>query len=172
MARVVVVSNRVAVPNRDGGARAGGLEVVLRSFLKRNQGLWFGWSGRAVAKGDEQVREIEHGGVTYVTTDISRADFQEYYNGFSNRMLWPILHYRLDLAEFSSRDMAGYLRVNEMFADRLKSVLKPDDVIWIHDYHLMPLAKALRERGVEKQDRLFPAHPIPATGFTDMPAQA
>ncbi len=56
MARVVVVSNRVAVPNRDGGARAGGLEVVLRSFLKRNQGVWFGWSGRTVPKGEETVR--------------------------------------------------------------------------------------------------------------------
>ena len=102
--------------------RAGGLEVVLRSFLKRNQGVWFGWSGRTVPKGEEVVRQVEHSGVTYITTDISRGDFQEYYNGFANRMLWPILHYRLDLVEFSSRDMAGYLRVNEMFADRLAGV--------------------------------------------------
>jgi len=144
MARVVVVSNRVAVPNRDGATRAGGLEVVLRSFLKRNDGVWFGWSGRTVAKGEEQVRELTHSGVTYITTDISRGDFQEYYNGFANRMLWPILHYRLDLVEFTSRDMAGYLRVNEMFADRLQAFLKPDDVIWVHDYHFLPLAKALR----------------------------
>jgi len=119
LARVVVVSNRVAVPSSDGGARAGGLEVVLRSFLKRNQGVWFGWSGRTVAKGEEKVRTVEQAGVTYITTDLSRIDHQEYYNGFANRMLWPILHYRLDLAEFSSRDMAGYLRVNELFADRL-----------------------------------------------------
>ena len=161
MARVVVVSNRVAVPNRDGGARAGGLEVVLRSFLKRNQGLWFGWSGKTVAKGDETVRQVEHAGITYVTTDLSRTDYQEYYNGFANRMLWPILHYRLDLAEFSSRDMAGYLRVNELFADRLRSLLRPDDVIWVHDYHLMPLAKALRERGVENKIGFFLHIPFP-----------
>lgn len=161
MPRVVVVSNRVGLPNRDGAARAGGLEVVLRSFLKRNQGIWFGWSGRNVAKGEEMVRRLKHGGVTYITTDISRADFQEFYNGFANRMLWPILHYRLDLSEFSSRDMAGYLRVNEMFADRLQAVLKPGDVVWVHDYHFMPLAKALRERGVENKIGFFLHIPFP-----------
>ena len=161
MARVVVVSNRVGIPNRDGGARAGGLEVVLRSFLKRNRGVWFGWSGKNVPKGEEVVREVEHSGVTYITTDISRGDFQEFYNGFANRMLWPILHYRLDLVEFSSRDMAGYLRVNEMFADRLQAFLRPDDVIWVHDYHFLPLAKALRERGVENKIGFFLHIPFP-----------
>ena len=161
MARIVVVSNRVAVPNRDAGASAGGLAVVIGSFLKRNQGLWFGWSGRTVPRGEEAVRKIKHGSVTYVTTDLSRSDFQEYYNGFANRMLWPILHYRLDLAEFSSRDMAGYLRVNEHFADSLQAMLKPDDLIWVHDYHLMPLAKALRERGVENKIGFFLHVPFP-----------
>ena len=161
MARVVVVSNRVGIPNRDGGAKAGGLEVVLGAFLKRNQGVWFGWSGRNVAKGEEVVREVEHSGVTYITTDISRGDFLEFYNGFANRMLWPILHYRLDLVEFSSRDMAGYLRVNEMFADRLQAFLRPDDVIWVHDYHFLPLAKALRERGVENKIGFFLHIPFP-----------
>jgi trehalose 6-phosphate synthase len=159
--RIVVVSNRVAVPNRDAGVRAGGLEVVIGSFLKRNRGLWFGWSGRTVAKGEETVREARHGGVTFVTTDLSRGDFQEYYNGFANRMLWPILHYRLDLAEFSSRDMAGYLRVNEKFADCLQTVLRPDDVIWVHDYHLMPLAKALRDRGKNNKIGFFLHIPFP-----------
>jgi trehalose 6-phosphate synthase len=151
----------VAVPNRDGGARAGGLEVVLRSFLKRNHGVWFGWSGRTVAKGEEAVRTAEHAGVTYITTDLSRTDHQEYYNGFANRMLWPILHYRLDLVEYSSRDMAGYLRVNELFADRLQKFLRPDDVIWVHDYHLLPLARALRDRGVENKIGFFLHIPFP-----------
>jgi trehalose 6-phosphate synthase len=157
----VVVSNRVAVPSKDSGARAGGLEVALRSYLRRNHGLWFGWSGRVTAKGEEVVRSVENGGVTYVTTDLSRADYQEYYNGFANRMLWPILHYRTDLAEFSSRDLAGYLRVNEMFADNLHRILKPDDIVWVHDYHLMPLAKALRERGHENKIGFFLHTPFP-----------
>ena len=161
MARVVVVSNRVGIPNRDGGARAGGLEVVLRSFLKRKRGVWFGWSGKNVPKGEEVVREVEHSGVTYVTTDISRGDFQEFYNGFANRMLWPILHYRLDLAEFSRRDLSGYRRVNAHFANELNSLLQPDDVIWVHDYHLIPLAKMLRDRGHRNRIGFFLHIPFP-----------
>jgi len=160
LARIVVVSNRVAVPTADG-ARAGGLEVVIRSFLKRNQGLWFGWSGKVAPRNEIGVRSIEQGGVTYLTTDLTRADYQEYYNGFANRMLWPILHYRLDLAEYSSRDLTGYMRVNNQFADQLHKVLRPDDVIWIHDYHLMPLARALRERGHENKIGFFLHIPFP-----------
>ncbi len=62
-------------------------------------------------------------------------------------MLWPILHYRVDLAEFSRRDLTGYLRVNDHFARELHEFLRPDDLIWVHDYHLMPLAKALLGSG-------------------------
>jgi trehalose 6-phosphate synthase len=161
LARIVVVSNRVAVPSGDGAARAGGLEVALRSFLKRNHGIWFGWSGRVAAKGEEDVRSVEHGGVTYITTDLTRSDFQEYYNGFANRMLWPILHYRLDLAEFSSRDLSGYLRVNELVAEHLSRILEPDDIVWVHDYHLLPLAKALRDRGHENRMGFYLHVPVP-----------
>ena len=161
MARIVVVSNRVALPSRDGGPQAGGLAVALRGFLKRGEGIWFGWSGRTVAKGDETLHQLEHAGVTYITTDLSRTDYQEYYNGFANRMMWPILHYRLDLAEYSSRDLAGYIRVNELFADRLHRFLKPDDVIWVHDYHLLPLAKGLRDRGHQNKIGFFLHVPFP-----------
>jgi trehalose 6-phosphate synthase len=161
LARIVVVSNRVAVPSADGGTRAGGLEVAIRSYLKRNRGLWFGWSGRVAGKGEVMTREIESGGVTYITTDLTRSDYQEYYNGFANRMLWPILHYRLDLTEYSSIDLTGYMRVNDHFAERLDGVLKPDDVVWVHDYHLLPLAKALRERGHNNRIGFFLHVPFP-----------
>src|SRR5262249_23649021 len=128
--RVIVVSNRVGLPS-EGKARAGGLEVVMRSFIKRNRGIWFGWSGQLAQRGNENVHTVERGGVTYITTDLNRTDFQEYYNGFANRMLWPILHYRLDLVEFSNRDMDGYLRVNDKFADILHRFVRPDDIIWV-----------------------------------------
>jgi trehalose 6-phosphate synthase len=161
LARLIVVSNRVAVPSQDGASQAGGLAVAVRSLLKRRPGMWFGWSGGVSAEEDVVTRTIVRGGMTYVVTDLTDADYQEYYNGFANRVLWPILHYRLDLAEFSSRDMAGYLRVNELFADRLKPFIKPDDVLWVHDYHLLPLAKALRERGVENKIGFFLHIPFP-----------
>ena len=158
--RVIVVSNRVGLPS-DGKARAGGLEVVMRSFIKRNRGIWFGWSGQIAQRGSENVRTVERGGVTYITTDLNRADYQEYYNGFANRMLWPIMHYRLDLVEFSNRDMSGYLRVNEKFAEILHRFIEPDDIIWVQDYHLMPLAKALRDRGHMNRIGFFLHIPFP-----------
>ena len=144
MARLVIISNRVAIPR--AGSRAGGLEVAVLAALKKHPGIWFGWSGRVSTKGLE-TRTIDADKISYVVTDLPKEDYNEYYNGFANRVLWPILHYRLDLAEFSRRDLGGYLRVNEHFANELHKILKPDDVVWVHDYHLLPLAKALRERG-------------------------
>ena len=116
MAQLIVVSNRVAVPSRDGGNLAGGLAVAVRSLLKRHEGLWFGWSGTVSSDEDIAPKTIQHGGISYAVTDLVEADYQEYYNGFANRVLWPILHYRLDLAEFSRRDLSGYRRVNAHFA--------------------------------------------------------
>ena len=74
-------------------------------------------------------------------------DIQEYYNGLANSVLWPILHYRVDLQEYSRADASGYMRVNRLFADRLSTLLSEDDVIWVHDYHLMLLGRELRSRG-------------------------
>lgn len=157
MARLVVISNRVAVPK--SGSRAGGLEVAVQAALKQNPGIWFGWSGRMSAR--FETRSIEHDKISYVVTDLGRQDYSEYYNGFANRVLWPILHYRLDLAEFSRRDLSGYMRVNEHFANELQKILRPDDVVWAHDYHLFPLGKALRERGFKNRIGFFLHTPFP-----------
>lgn len=161
LSRLVVVSNRVGIP--DGKARAGGLEVAIRPAFKQRGGVWFGWSGR-VADGEPGPAETTvRDNVTYVTVDLKKDDYEEFYNGFANRVLWPILHYRLDLAEFTRRDLGGYLRVNEFFAENLDKILRPDDVIWVHDYHLMPLAKALRERGHKNRIGFFIHVPFPPT---------
>jgi trehalose 6-phosphate synthase len=159
LARLVVVSNRVGVPDRN--ARAGGLEVAIRPTLRRRGGVWFGWSGRASDSDPGPAKIVDADNVTYATVDLRKDDYQEFYNGFANRVLWPILHYRLDLAEFTRRDLGGYFRVNEFFARRLEALIKPDDVIWVHDYHLMPLARALRERGHKNKIGFFIHVPCP-----------
>ena len=170
MARVFIISNRVAVPNPARAVHAGGLEVALRATLKRRQCVWLGWSGDVKPAGEAGTETIENAGNTYIVTDLSEEDYQEYYNGFANRVLWPILHYRIDLAEFSRRDLTGYLRVNEHFAEELDKVLKPDDVVWVHDYHLIPLAKALRARGRDNRIGFFLHIPFPPPEFlTAMP---
>jgi len=160
LARLIVVSNRVAIPSRDNN-QAGGLAVAVRSLLKGHGGLWFGWSGTVSPEEDVATRTIQRGDMSYVVTDLGEADYQEYYNGFANRVLWPILHYRLDLAEFSRRDLSGYRRVNAHFANELHSLLQPDDVVWVHDYHLIPLAKMLRDRGHENRIGFFLHVPFP-----------
>jgi trehalose 6-phosphate synthase len=162
VARLVVVSNRVAVPSRGAANRAaGGLAVAIGPVLKRHPGIWFGWSGRVTAASDVTVRTIEHGLQSYVLTDLAEEDYQDYYNGYANRVLWPILHYRLDLAEFSRRDLSGYMRVNQHFAAELHKILQPDDVVWVHDYHLLPLAQALRNGGHQNKIGFFHHVPFP-----------
>jgi trehalose 6-phosphate synthase len=161
LARLVVVSNRVSVPSGDS-KRAGGLEVALRPALHRKGGVWFGWSGKVAAVGEAATRRLKHKNVEYVVTDLSRDDYQEYYNGFANRVLWPILHYRLDLAEFARRDLSGYFRVNEHFATQLEKIIAPDDMIWVHDYHLIPIADALRRRGHANRIGFFLHVPLPS----------
>jgi trehalose 6-phosphate synthase len=159
LARLVVVSNRVSIP--DGTNRAGGLEVALRPALERHGGIWFGWSGRAVAQPQVKRHTVVQKNVTYVVTDLSIEDHQEYYNGFANRVLWPILHFRLDLAEFARRDLTGYMRVNDHFATELEGIIEPDDLIWVHDYHLIPIADALRRRGHANRIGFFLHVPMP-----------
>ena len=147
MGQLIVVSNRVAVPEKSTSARAGGLEVAVNAALNQRSGTWFGWSGKIATHQTIAAQRVVHNDTTFITIDLSREDHQEYYRGFANRVLWPIFHYRIDLAEFSRRDLSGYLRVNDNFARQLDKVLGPDDLVWVHDYHLLPLAKALRERG-------------------------
>jgi trehalose 6-phosphate synthase len=161
VARLAVVSNRVSVPTGDGAKRAGGLETALRPALQHNGGIWMGWSGRISAQDKLRTRSIRDKNVEYIITDLTRHEYQEYYNGFANRVLWPILHYRLDLAEFARRDLTGYFRVNDHFATELEKVITGDDLIWVHDYHLIPIAAALRRRGHGNRIGFFLHVPFP-----------
>jgi trehalose 6-phosphate synthase len=154
-----VVSNRVALPK--AGSRPGGLEVAIRAAFKRHPGIWFGWSGHVAEDANVAARTVQSQKMSYVVTDLTKEDFEEYYNGFANRVLWPILHYRLDLAEFSRRDLTGYMRVNEHFAAELHKVLRDDDVVWVHDYHFLPFARAMRERGHRNKIGFFLHTPFP-----------
>ncbi len=146
-ARLIIVSNRVAVPDSPRTPLAGGMAVAVKAALKNRDGVWFGWSGKVSDEPALTPRTVDVNKVTYVLIDLSSNDIQEYYNGLANSVLWPILHYRVDLQEYSRADAGGYMRVNRMFADRLSGLVNEDDVIWIHDYHLMLLARELRSRG-------------------------
>ena len=154
-ARIVIVSNRVAVPESPRAPVAGGLAVAVKAVLKNRNGLWFGWSGKVDDEPSQEPKTIEMNKITYSLIDLSTVDYQEYYNGLANRVLWPILHYRVDLQEYSRADATGYLRVNQLFAEKLSSFIREDDIIWVHDYHLMPLGGELRAMGHKNKIGFF-----------------
>nr|WP_233092599.1 trehalose-6-phosphate synthase [Paracoccus sp. IB05] len=157
---MIVVSNRVPAPDRPP---QGGLAVAVRAALSERGGIWMGWSGGS--SGAEEPGPLslhEDGAITYALSDLSERDLSEYYNGFANSVLWPICHYRIDLTDYSRRDAEGYFRVNRFFAQRLAPLIRPDDLIWIHDYHLIPLAAELRQLGFRNRIGFFMHIPWPA----------
>ena len=162
MSRLVVVSNRVGLPRQTS---TGGLASALQAALHERGGLWFGWSGKLATETAAQVHRQRDGKVDYATIDLSRADQDDYYTGFANGTLWPMLHYRPDLVDYQRSHLDGYLRVNGIFADQLQKLIAPDDILWIHDYHLIPLAAMLRQRGVRNRIGFFLHTPLPAAGL-------
>jgi len=161
LSRLVVVSNRVGDPRK---AAAGGLAVALGDALSVNGGLWFGSSGTVVEGGTPGEGELhiqQAGKVTLSTLDMCREDHDSYYLGYSNGVLWPVFHYRLDLADFDAGFIRGYRRVNQMMARKLMPQLLPDDIIWVHDYHLIPLADELRAMGCKNRIGFFLHTPLP-----------
>ena len=162
MSRLVVVSNRVADPRKS--ASAGGLAVALGEALSANGGLWFGWSGTIVeggTPGEGEVHSHQAGKVRLTTVDLCREDHDSYYLGYSNGVLWPVFHYRLDLADFDAGYIGGYRRVNQLLARKLLPLLRTDDTIWVHDYHLIPLAAELRAMGCRNRIGFFLHIPLP-----------
>jgi len=159
--RLIIVSNRVALPDSQKKQVAGGLAVAVKAAMRHRTGVWFGWSGTVSEAPATKPRFVRHNRLAYAVIDLSNTDFQEYYNGFANRVLWPILHYRVDLQEYSRADQSGYMRVNRLFADLLNSIVEDDDVIWVHDYHLIPLAHELRARGRSNPIGFFLHIPCP-----------
>jgi trehalose 6-phosphate synthase len=147
VSRLVVVSNRVPLPS-ERGPRAGGLAVALADALRPGS-LWFGWSGRRSAAGAAGAPYSQQAdGITYATVDLTEHEYRAFYLHFANGALWPLLHFRLGLVSFHREDYEGYVAVNRRFAEALKPLLRPDDLIWVHDYHLFPFAEALRSLGV------------------------
>ena len=169
--RLVVVSNRVADFNAK--FQTGGLAVALGDALKASKGLWFGWSGDTRDDARTVPPNIEHiSGLTVATIDLTDKEAEGYYFGYANRCLWPALHYRLDLAQSNEEQSEIYFQVNARFAEALMPLVTPDDIIWINDYHLIPLAEELRARGCEARIGFFLHTPFPSPEiFAAIPGQ-
>ena len=121
MSRLIVVSNRVSPPSGNGEESVGGLAMALAAALKAYSGVWFGWSGRTIPEFTGELHSETVGGVESATVDLEEIDLDEYYNGYANKTLWPLFHYRIDLAAFDRAYGAGYRRVNRRFAETLRA---------------------------------------------------
>jgi trehalose 6-phosphate synthase len=168
MSRLIVVSNRVSPPAGKGDETVGGLAMAVAAALREYSGVWFGWSGKTIPEFTGQLSVQRAEGVTVATVDLEEADLNEYYNGYANKTLWPLFHYRQDLTAYDRSFGEGYERVNRRFAETLRPLIEPDDLVWIHDYHLIPLARELRSLGVKNRIGFFlhipwPAHQLIAT---------
>lgn len=165
--RIVVVSNRVN-PASSLKSNPGGLAIAMRAALGDRPAIWFGWSGSVAETAAEAPHLSTDGNVTRALIDLPRADFDRYYSGFANRALWPLFHYRMGIVEYAPEDYAGYLRVNDEFARHLMPLLQPDDLIWVHDYQLIPLGAALRAAGARQRIGFFLHTPFPGPDVLTM----
>lgn len=162
MTRLIIMSNRVSAPKaRSGEASQGGLAVAMGSALRESGGIWFGWSGEVTNSFTGRMNVSRDSGVTTATVDLEPQDIDEYYNGYANRTLWPLFHYRVDLAEFDRSFGAGYERVNQRLASTALPLIEADDLIWVQDYHLIPLGDQLRQMGVANRIGFFLHTPWP-----------
>lgn len=162
MGRIVFVSNRVADINK--ASQAGGVAVAIADTLRARKGLWLGWSGK-VGDRSEELRTtpnlVETAGTTVATLPLSAREHDAYYTGYSNNVLWPVFHSRLDIAQFEAGYYQRYLNVNKRFAQALHPLLRPDDTIWVHDYHMIPMGMELRVLGVTNPIGFFLHIPVP-----------
>ncbi|MNH51976.1 Alpha,alpha-trehalose-phosphate synthase [UDP-forming] [compost metagenome] len=162
MSRLIVVSNRVSAPKDPAAGSAGGLAMALSAALRKYDGLWFGWSGETVEQFTGELNIEDRAGVTVATVDLETQDVDEYYNGYANKTLWPLFHHRVDLTAYERSYGEGYERTNRRFAEVLQPLIQPDDIIWIHDYHMIPMARDLRRLGVKNRIGFFLHTPWPA----------
>jgi len=161
LSRLIVISNRVSAATGGKKGAHGGLAVALSAALREMGGIWFGWSGEQTEEFTGQITMQREGGFTTATVDLEEQDIEEYYNGYANRTLWPLFHYRIDLAEYERGYAGGYQRTNERFADTVRPLIEADDAVWVQDYHMIPLGAELRKRGLGNRIGFFLHTPWP-----------
>ncbi len=154
--RVVIVANRTPAAKSAGGLASGLLDA-----LRKEPSLWFGWSGELRDDDCNSVQLFSLDCLTVAAIPLAPEAHNRYYNGFANGVLWPAFHGRLDLMCFQEDDYAGYLDVNRHMAKKLRPLLRKNDVIWVHDYHLLPFARMCRAQGVRQRLGFFLHIPFP-----------
>ncbi|NMO18848.1 bifunctional alpha,alpha-trehalose-phosphate synthase (UDP-forming)/trehalose-phosphatase [Pyxidicoccus fallax] len=178
MSRLLLVSNRLPVTvkaDKDGVTvvrSMGGLATGLSRPHERSGGVWVGWPGDVSRLTDAQRAQVESqlANLRCVPLYLSASEVNRYYEGYSNRVLWPLCHYMLDRIPRQDRDWEVYRKVNERFADLVAQQYRPGDTIWVHDYQLMLVPGMLRQRLPEARIGYFHHIPFPSSEiFSTLP---
>ena len=158
MGRLVVFSNRLPV----GDNPSGGLVFALKDTMDTQGGLWIGTAGDPSTAIESRLTEHPGANFKRLAMRLTGAEYQNYYLGYANSVLWPICHGRPDLLDIRPEYFADYQSVNARLAELSIPHLRDDDLIWVHDYHLIPLASELRKRGVKNKIGYFHHIPFPS----------
>lgn len=172
MNRLLLVSNRlpVTIEKRKGEYQfrqsVGGLATGLRSVCHSYKTTWIGWCGLPRDRLDAKIiREIELRLMTEVSSFplfLYKKDIQRYYHGFSNKTIWPLFHYFTEYVVYDKELWESYVRINHEFCEAILKIADKEDVIWVHDYHLMLLPQLLREQLPDTPIGFFLHIPFPS----------
>jgi len=157
MGRLIVVSNRA--PSIDGSSDSGGLVVALKEALSESGGLWIGCTSQESPSESLRIHKRQEFDIGLM--ELKPELYRDYYLGYSNSVLWPALHGRVDLIDVQPRYAAAYREVARRLARQISEVLNPDDLIWVHDYQMIPLAHELKALGVTCRIGFFLHIPLP-----------
>lgn len=170
--RLIVVSNRLPYTLKrtaDGWKTeksSGGLATAMGPLLKRTSGLWIGWAGENTGIADDKRKDVLVNWAEqerYVAVDLPPLVARGFYEGFSNQTLWPLFHHFPYVFRFNPDEWKAYVEANERFCDVVLKHLRPDDIVWIHDYQLMLLPKLLRAAVPDARIGFFLHIPFPSS---------
>jgi trehalose 6-phosphate synthase/phosphatase len=169
MERLIIASNRLPVNIQRKGEKfegvpsAGGLATGLKSYHKQNNSLWIGWPGIEAQTDAEQIA-ISNLLAKEACKPVFLSQYlvENYYDGFSNATLWPLLHYFTEYSEFKESYWNAYLKVNELFAEAILDNAQKGDTVWVHDYQLLLLPQILREKRPDLRIGFFLHIPFPS----------
>ena len=159
--QLLVMSNRAPALAPHSELQAGGLVSALEPALRHGHGIWLGWSGQQREQPPCIAIDASRR-PTYARFDLSEASHREFYAGFCNSVLWPLLHGFPERVRGDDRDWGAYVRVNERYARHAAELVHRDAMIWVHDYHLLRVARVLRALGHRGRIDLFLHVPFPA----------
>ncbi len=150
MSKLIIVSNRLPVTikkSEDGlqyNPSSGGLATGLKSFYKSYESIWIGWPGLPeykIQKNKTEIKEKLNKEFNCEPIFLTKSEIDNYYLGYSNKTVWPLCHYFTQYVTYDRKLWNTYVKVNRKFAEKVVKFVNKDDIIWVHDYHLMLLPK-------------------------------